>query len=113
MADWNVCAGCGEEIPDLLWSEGKWWCTMPCLPDGETRPEPVVADQLEEPDKWHYNKVREMAIKCGVEDVAICIGTHYELHVEHTIAPGEREEAAKMFWASAPKSPNHEGPVSE
>ncbi len=58
MADWNVCAGCGEEIPDLLWSQGKWWCTIPCLPDGETRPEPVVADQLEEPDVKVVDAVR-------------------------------------------------------
>ena len=34
MADWNVCAGCGEEIPDLLQdAEGKWWCYMPCKPE--------------------------------------------------------------------------------
>lgn len=34
MADWNVCAGCNEEMPDLLQdSDGKWWCYMPCRPD--------------------------------------------------------------------------------
>tara|TARA_R100001510_G_C7651076_1_gene208675 strand:- start:1867 stop:2037 length:171 start_codon:yes stop_codon:yes gene_type:complete len=46
MADWNVCAGCGEEIPDLLWSQGKWWCTMPCLPDKEPDVKVVDAGRL-------------------------------------------------------------------
>lgn len=51
MADWNVCAGCGEEIPDLMQdADGKWWCYMPCMPGGKTRSELLAADQLEEPD---------------------------------------------------------------
>lgn len=113
MADWNVCAGCGEEIPDLMWSEGKWWCTMPCRPGGPTRSEPLVADKLEEPDKWHYNKVREMAIECGVDDVAINIATHFELHVLYMLPEDERVAACIAFEKSCPQSPNHEGPVSE
>jgi hypothetical protein len=55
MADWNVCAGCGEEIPDLLQdADGKWWCYMPCRPgdpdDWPTPPDMLVAEKLEEPD---------------------------------------------------------------
>ena len=35
MADWNICAGCGEEMPDLMFAQGDWWCTMPCKPESK------------------------------------------------------------------------------
>lgn len=62
-------------------------------------------------DRWQYNKVREMALRCGEEDYAINVATHFELRVLCTIPESEREEAAKIFAASCPPVPYWTGPM--
>ena len=73
----------------------------------------MVARTPNATDKWNYNAVREMAIECGVEDYAINIATHFELHVLHMLPYYEREAACKAFEESCPEVPYWTGPVPD
>jgi hypothetical protein len=63
-------------------------------------------------DRWHYNKVRKMALQYGAEDYAINVATHFELRVLHTLPKCEREAAHKAFVESCPPVPYWSGPYA-